>query len=458
MAWKDRLSGRSGQQVLTGANFIVYSLIVIALIVLVNWFVNHHDTRWDMTPNKKYSLSDQTRKILKGLNRDVTIYVFDQERNFGKSKDVLDMYSSASRRVTVKYTDPDRQPALAKEFAVRTPGTIVVSAGDRHMEAQGDTEEGITNALVRVLKGQRSACFIEGHGERKLDSTDRDGYDHFSKQLSNENYQTQSVLLMQKMAIPSDCTMVAIAGPQNDYLPPEIDVLRKYIEGGGRALIMLDAGVELPNLAKLLSDWNVTARNDLVIDQNPVAQLFGTSPAMPLIVKYGSNPIAQPLSGRATLFPLTRSFELGKETKPGVTADSLCETSGESFDVTDFNPKMQKVEFRPGKDLKGPLTVAVAGTVPGEGEKKTEGRYVAVGTSLVAANNFLNFQSNRDFIMNSINWLSTDEDLISIRAKPPDSQHLTMNAQQMNRVLVLGVFGIPLLIILSGALVWWQRR
>jgi ABC-type uncharacterized transport system involved in gliding motility auxiliary subunit len=102
--------------------------------------------------------------------------------------------------------------------------------------------------------------------------------------------------------------------------------------------------------------------------------------------------------------------------------------------------------------------VAAAGSITGEGEKKTEGRFVVTGTSLIAANSFLTFQSNRDFIMNSINWLSADEDLISIRATPPESQHLTMNSAQMNRVLVLGVFGIPLLIVMAGVLVWWQRR
>jgi ABC-type uncharacterized transport system involved in gliding motility auxiliary subunit len=260
------------------------------------------------------------------------------------------------------------------------------------------------------------------------------------------------------MAIPPNCTMVVTAGPQNDYLPQEVEVLHKYIQGGGRALLMLDAGVELPNLAKLLSDWNVTARNDLVIDMNPVAQIFGTSPAMPLIVKYGASPIVQPLTNRATLFPLSRSFEVGKEYKAGASADSLCETSADSYDVTDFNPKMEKVAFRPGKDLKGPLAVAVAGTVTGQVEKKSEGRFVATGTSLIAANSFLSFQGNRDFIMNSINWLSADEDLISIRPKPPESQHLTMTAQQMRQVLFLGVFGIPLFIVAAGVLVWWQRR
>jgi len=458
MAWKDRIAGRSGQQVMTGANFALYSLIVIALIVLVNWFVNNHDKRWDMTPNKKYSLSEQTRKILRDLTKDVTLYAFDRERSFGERRDVLGMYSTASNRVKVKYVDPDRQPALAKEFAVRSYGTIVVAAGDRHMEAQGDSEEGITNALVRVLKGQRTACFISTHGERNLESTERDGYDHFKKQLGNENYQTQTLPFLQKMEIPNDCTMVVIAGPQNDYLPPEIDIINKYLAGGGRVLAMLDAGVELPNLAKLVSDWGATMRNDLVIDENPVAQIFGTEPYMPLIVKYGTNPIVQPLNGRATLFPLSRSFEVGKDSKPGVSVDSLCDTSADSYEVKDWNPSIKEIRFTASKDLKGPLSVAVAGTLSGGGEKKGEGRFVALGTSLIAANSFLNFQSNRDFVMNSINWLSADEDLISIRATPPESQHLSMNAEQMRRLLVLGVFGIPILIVLAGVMVWWQRR
>jgi len=458
MAWKDRIAGRSGQQVLTGVNFVIYGLIVIALIVLVNWFVNNHDKRWDMTPNKKYSLSEQTRKILKDLSKDVTIYAFDRERSFGERRDVLGMYISASNRLKVKYVDPDRQPALAKEFGVRSYGTIVVSAGDRHMESQGDTEEGITNALVRVLKGQRTACFVGSHGQRNLDGTERDGYDRFKKQLSNENYQTQTIPLMQKPEIPADCTMVVVAGPQDDYLPPEIDAINKYLHDGGRVLAMLDAGVELPNLTKLLDDLGVKTRSDLVIDENPVAQIFGTEPYMPLIVKYGTNPIVQPLNGRATLFPLSRSFEVGKDSKPGVTVDSLCDTSGDSYDVTDWNPKIKEIRFRAGKDLKGPFSVAAAGSLSEGGEKKAAGRFVALGTSLIAANSFLNFQSNRDFIMNSINWLSADEDLISIRATPPESQHLSMNAEQMRRVLILGVFGIPLLIVLAGVLVWWERR
>jgi ABC-type uncharacterized transport system involved in gliding motility auxiliary subunit len=459
MAGNDHGGDRTRQQILTGTNFAVYTLIVIAFIVLVNWFASNHEKRWDMTPNKKYSLSEQTHKILKDLSKDVTIYAFDRERNFGAERDVLGMYQAASNRVTVKYIDPNRQPALTREFDVRTAGTIVVAAGDRHMEAQGNEEGGITNALVGVLKGQRTACFIETHGERKLDSSERDGYDHFKKELTNENYQTQSLPFLQKIDIPQDCTMIVIAGPQNDYLPPEVDAIEKYVQGGGRALIMLDAGVDIPNLTKMMGDLGVTVRNDLVIDENPVAQMFGTEPYMPLIIKYGNNPIVEPLNDHATLFPLSRSFQVGADSKPGTTVTSLGDTSADnSYGVTDWNPKIKEIKFDAKKDVKGPLSVAVAGSISGSGDKKTEARFVATGTSLIAANSFLGFQSNRDFMMNSINWLSADEDLISVRATPPETQHLSMNASQMNRLLVFGVFGVPLIIIFAGVMVWWQRR
>jgi ABC-type uncharacterized transport system involved in gliding motility auxiliary subunit len=354
--------------------------------------------------------------------------------------------------------DVDRQPSLAKQYAVRTYGTIVVAAGDRHFEAQSDTEEALSNALIRLFKGQRTACFLAGHGERDLENSERIGYSKVKKEFENENYQTKAVTLMQKMEIPSDCSMVIVAGPKTDYLPQEVDTIGKYVAGGGRAMFMLDPGVDLPELAKLLAGWNVTVRNDLVIDENPVAQVFGTEPTMPLILKYGSSPIVQPIAREASLFPFTRSFSVGKDYKAGVTTDSFCETSDASFGVADFNPNMHQVSFRAGKDFKGPLTVAVSGTLSGEGEKKAEGRFIALGTSILPANAFLGFQANRDLFMNMVNWLSADVDLISVRPKPPESQHLTMTAAQMSKVLWLGVIGLPLLIIVAGTMVWWERR
>jgi ABC-type uncharacterized transport system involved in gliding motility auxiliary subunit len=458
MAWKDRILGRRGERILEAVNLAVYTAVAVAIVVLANWFVDRHNRRWDLTPNQSYSLSPQTTKVLKELKNDLTIYVFDRESGFRGRRDLLDNYSALTPRVTVRYVDPDRQPSLAGQFGIRNYGTVVVAGGDKHFEAQSSTEEGLTNAIVRLLKGQKTVYFIQGHGERDVDSSDRAGYGRVKKQLESENRQVKTLVLLQKMEVPADCSLLVIAGPRNDFLAQEVETIKKYLTGGGRALFLLDPGVELTNLAKLLADCNVTLRNDLVIDENPVAQLVGASPSMPLILKYGSSPIVQPLARTATLFPLTRSFEVGKEYKAGVSAESLCETSPDSFGVADFDPKVREVRYRAGKDTKGPLSVAVAGTIAGEGEKKTEGRFVAVGTSMLAVNNYLPFEGNRDLFMNMVNWLSAEEDLISIRPKPPESQRLNMTAQQMRRVLYLGVFGLPILIIALGTSVWWRRR
>jgi ABC-type uncharacterized transport system involved in gliding motility auxiliary subunit len=449
-------AGRKSQKALRATNLAVYTVVAVAIIVVVNWFSTQHIKRWDLTKNQTYSLSPQTIKLLRGLNQDVTLYVFDQKGHF-QAQDVMNLYADASHRVNVRYVDPNHDPALAKQFAVRNYGTVIVAMGDRHFEAQSNDEQGITNALVRVLKQQSEVYFVQDHGEHDAESADPDGYAELKKALGSEDTDVKTLHLLQNPQIPLDANLVVIAGPQHDYLPPEVDGLQKYLEGGGRVLMFLDAGVELPNLSKLLSDHNVTVQNDLVIDQNPIAQMFGTQPDMPLIIKYGNSPITQPLQRSATLFPLTRSFLVGKEFKEGLTVDSLCETTAQSAGVQNWNPTIREIRLHPGSDLKGPLTVAVSLDLSSSGEGKGDGRLVALGTSLVAANRFLGFQGNRDLILNMVDWLTSNESMMSIRPKPPAAQHLNLTTSQMNSIL-LRLIAVPVVIIAAGIIVWWGRR
>lgn len=459
MALKDHLQGSTGKKVFAGTNIVVYTLLGLAIVATVNWLADRNNRRWDLTPEKTYSLSEQSAKLVKGLEKNVTIYCFDREGGTRPRKDLLSNYEVLSKNIKVQFVDPDRNPNLAKQYGIRRYGTIIVATAEKHFEAQDESEEGITNAIVRLLKGQKSVYFIQGHTERDIEDTERTGFSNLKKALENENYVIKSQILLQNLTIPADAALIVIAGPRNDYLAQEAEAIQKYLEAGGRALFMLDPAVELPNLSKLLSSWNVTARNDLVIDENPVAQIFGTRPEMPLVIKYGSSPIVEPLARTATLFPITRSFEVGKDFKQGVTTNSLCETTAESYGVQDFNSKMSVVTFRQGKDVRGPLSVAVSGTVSaGGGEKPKEGRFIAMGTSAAAANSYLGFQGNRDLVMNMVNWLAADEDLMSIRPKPRDSQQLTLNQKQMRTIFLGGVVGLPLLIILAGAAVWFRRR
>jgi ABC-type uncharacterized transport system involved in gliding motility auxiliary subunit len=462
MEKKNAVSGGGGLKILEGVNFVVYTLVAIAIVVLANWFVDRHDTRWDLTPSKKYSLSPQTLKLVKSLDRDVSIYIFDQKQRLREGRDLLENYAKASSRVNLRYVDIDREPSLAKQFGVRTYGAVIVASGDKHYEAKSSEEEGVTNALLHVLRGQKTVYFAQGHGEKDVESSERSGYSRIKKQLESENYQVKSLTLLQKAGIPSDCSLLIIAGPKKDFLQQEVDAVGQYIKSGGRVLVMFDAladpRAENPaNLVKLLSDWNVEVQNDLVIE--PDIQIANAGPGMTVIQKYGSSLIVQPLAGVLTLFPFSESFKIGKDMKPGVTDDSLCETSADSYGVADFSPKVRDVSFRPSKDHKGPLTLAVSGTIAGGSEKKSEGRFVAVGTSEFVSNVYMTSQfGNLDLFMNAVNWLAAEEDMISIRPKPPEDQHLNVTQRQMNNILYFGVIGLPLLIIAAGTSVWWRRR
>src|SRR5205823_264682 len=139
---------------------------------------NRHNKSFDATSNKKFSLSDQTVKIVKGLTRDVTITDYDHADKFTTSRDLLDRYGALSTKLHVAYVDPDKKPQLATAAGITKYGTMIVESGPKREEAKSLTEEELTSALIRAIKsGERNACFLTGSGEKSPDDADeREGY------------------------------------------------------------------------------------------------------------------------------------------------------------------------------------------------------------------------------------------------------------------------------------------
>jgi ABC-type uncharacterized transport system involved in gliding motility auxiliary subunit len=128
-----------------------YVLIVIAAVVVANILADRYPKSFDSTANKRYSLSEQTTKIVKGLKQNAVITYFNRSTRFRDGKDLLDQYANLSPTLQVKYIDPDKDPELAREFGIRSFGTAVVQIGAKREEAKSMTEEGITGAFIRNL-------------------------------------------------------------------------------------------------------------------------------------------------------------------------------------------------------------------------------------------------------------------------------------------------------------------
>ena len=103
-----------------------YIAVVIAIIVTANVLANRYDKSYDTTSNKRYSLSDQTVKIVRGLKQDANITYYDQASRFQSAKDQLDLYANLSHKVHVEYVDPDKKPQLAREAGIKNYGTTIV--------------------------------------------------------------------------------------------------------------------------------------------------------------------------------------------------------------------------------------------------------------------------------------------------------------------------------------------
>jgi len=440
----------------------IYVLVVIAIIATANVLANRYDKSYDTTANKRYSLSDQTAKIVKGLKQDATITYFDQPRGFRAAKDQLDLYSNLSPKVHVKYVDADKENMLAREAGIKNYGTAIVQIGANKQEAKGLNEEGITGAFIRDLKNTtRTVCFVTGSGEHQIDDSGRSGYSQFKELLGKDEYVAKSINLLQKAEIPTDCTVLVVAGPSGDYQQPEVDAIKKFVEDGGRALFMLDPPLKVGRseisdndaLTSVLKNWGVSVDKDLILDMNPIGQLAGLGPQVALVTSYDSHPIVSEMKGTATGFPLSRSLDVKNGDK--TTVQKLFGSSESSL----ATEKLNSPEVNPSdpKNKKGPLTIAAAGNY-NTGKENSQGRFVVIGSSAWAANSFLRFNGNRDLALNAMNWLSSDEDLISIRPKEPEDRRITLTRAQMNWVRTISQFLLPLIVVFAGVSVWWRRR
>jgi len=121
--------------------------------------------------------------------------------------------------------------------------------------------------------------------------------------------------------------------------------------------------------------------------------------------------------------------------------------------------RSREVAFREGQDMKGPLAIAGAGTFHDPGAPAAiETRYVVAGSADFISNAILGFNGNRDLFLNMMAWLSSDEDLISVRPRDPEERPVELTPTQLQMILYLSLVVLPLAVVAGGLGVWWRRR
>jgi len=303
------------------------------------------------------------------------------------------------------------------------------------------------------VKGEtKTIYFVEGHGEKALEGTDREGYQVANGVLGKDGYVVKSLSLARDLKVPEDASVVVIPGPKTEPFSQEADALDAYLNGGGSVLLMLDPPPSA-SMKEFTEKWSISVGNNRIIDASGMGQLLGKGPDSPLVTSYGTHKIVEKFNVM-TFFPLARSVKPTEPPVAGLTVEPLIQSSEQSWAESDLTSN--KVGFDEKTDVQGPITIASVVTKDGPEGKKT--RLIVFGDSDFAMNANFSNQGNGNLFVNTVKWLARDENFISIKTKSPSDRPLTMTESGGRTVAFVVMILFPGTVLFSGIFVWTRRR
>ncbi len=432
-------------------------VFVAGSLGLVNVIAYNHRVRLDMTPEKTYTLSSQTRRVLDSLSEDLHAMVFYRQQEEEEMRDILERVARYCDRFHYTFLNLEKNPARAETFGIQRYGAGVLMYQGRREKIAYCNEENLVSGIIRLTeKTTKIIRFVTGHGEKNIETADPEtGYSRIMQALETENYTAENLLLMQAGRVPDDTLVLVAAGPQKDYFEKELAVIDDYLKQGGRVIMCLDP-FPLPVIEQWLQRrYGVQLTRDFIIDAK--SKLMGLDNLSPIVRPDENHPITQYMS-ETVVFPYCRSVI----PEGGAAADSsvsvFARTGPDSWAERDTQSVYEgRVSFDPGMDLAGPVPVSAIVTVH---EGAETGRLLVMGDSEFATNHYMNLLGNKDLFLNMVNWLSGQSRLISARPKkgsaPVSMLFLTENQGRL--IFWLSVVVEPALILLAGLLVMLWRR
>ncbi|WP_447971167.1 GldG family protein [Nitrospira sp. M1] len=438
-----------------GLNSIVTVILVGAILVIMNFLAARHAPEWDFSETQHFTLSRQTYQILRQIEQPVSIKVFAREGspNFAAFRDLLGTYTKETAQVTVEFIDPERQPDIAKTYAITQVDTAVVESSLQKIYLTEASENEVTNALLRVTQtAKKRLVFLSGHGEKGLIDQQSSGLSRAQDALEKQGYQIDVIPHMTNEHIQTTTTVI-MASPQQALTEEEQNNLQHYIEQGGHLLLLVDPQNH-DSVDTLTQRWGVTLGKGVVVDEEH--RLGRGSPTALQIRTFTGHDITDEFTV-PILLPVSRYIDFDIETGQDWDFVSLAQTSENSW--AEMNTTNATPELNTDEDIKGPLTIAAALTAKTEGQdSQTPAKIVIVGNSAFATNGYLTYPGNTDFFLKTVAWLADEGHLVSITPKEPAFRPFVPNPSQEQALLFFQVLFLPSFTLFLGFSVWKKRR
>jgi ABC-type uncharacterized transport system involved in gliding motility auxiliary subunit len=494
-----------------GLGALIGTIAVVAILAVVALISQKAYKTWDLTANRRQSLSPESARALASLKQDVSLIAFYLEGQGGRreAEDLLRQYANSTNRIRYELVDPQKQVSRTEEYRIATNETVVVESGNRRESVTLPDEPKLTNAILKVTReGQRKVYFVTGHGERQAEDSAERGLATFRSTLEASGYTSGTLSLLTTARVPDDADVVVLAGPRTDLSKAEAERLKAYIDRGGHVLLLADLPDQpTPEIQGLVKPFGIDLREMVLIEPN--VAVIPPDPLVAVIDQFAGHAITRGLvdRGLAGLMPIARPVIPVDQPPAGVQLDWLARSTTTSWATPVDLTKRGRVEsrFDAKRDLKGPVTVAVAASVPAgqsgaaqPGASPAPGRsgaqaaaspaaatasppaagspaagaspaaspgatsarrarLVVVGDVDFASNQLFGQPSNRELAVGAVGWLASEDAIVSIAERAPTAAPLFLTPRQSLAAGLVAV-GLPALATAAGIASWASRR
>ncbi len=362
-----------------GSNTVVVIALIISILVLVNYLSARRFLRFDLTEDKRYTVSKATKNVIKDLDDIVTITAYfstepaEVNRIRRDVRDVLDEYDAFSQKLKIKFIDPgefdDAQKqelrfkgipempinVLQKDKAVIANVYMALSVGYGGKEevlpvvrSTSNLEYKLTSTILKVTtKDAKTIGFLTGHQEFDINAPTQE-FQHLRESLdinAKGQYNLNSVDLKTGESVDTSITTLVVAGPKQELSEREKYEIDQFIMRGGRVIFLIDPVTMQPQtvqatplstgLNDMLEYYGVRLGNNIVADlrfhdnvqlQQGFVRVVQPYPYFVKIVKNNFSKENAITSQLETLtLPWTSSLEV--LTKDGIIATALAKTS-----------------------------------------------------------------------------------------------------------------------------------
>lgn len=476
---KKKLIGTiSKKHIKNGSYTMVMSVIFIAVVIVINMIVSTIPSKYseiDISSQKLYSIGDETKEMLKDLEKDVTIYQIAQSGSEDENiANLLKKYEDESKHIKVEQKDPVVNPKFVSQYTSDdlSANSLIVVCGDRNKvidynnmyetsidyqtyssQTTGFDGEGqITSAIGYVTSENLPVLYtVEGHGEKDMDSS-------VKEDIEKANMDIKSLNLLTEGSVPDDADCLFIDSPSTDFSSDEKDAIIEYLENGGKAMIFSDYTTEdMPNFDAILENYGVQRVDGVVFEGDN--QHYAMQMPYYLVPTINSTDASSETAsaGYYVLVPYAQGIKQLEDVRDTVKIESILTTSDQAYSKTDLNSNT--IEKEDG-DVEGPFDLGVSITESLDDDKETQIVYYSTSNLMDSQTNQMVSGGNEKLIMESLKWMTDTEESasVSIPSKSLEVSYLTITDYDAAFWKICTIALIPGIFLVIGFVVWIKRR